>query len=142
MRKWLAIALGVGVLGLAGLVAAVFLVPGATGGRARPDQLVGAWSGDQDARLTLRPDGTLDAVALPTDLSVPDHRPVDPFTGAGTWTLEPKHGPADQELRLVLATPQGRTGLRVLIKGDGADGGIYLPGDEDAGTGFVLHRSP
>ncbi|MFI9275727.1 hypothetical protein ACIGXM_34245 [Kitasatospora sp. NPDC052896] len=141
MRKRLAIVLLVGALGIAGLIAAVFLVPGATGGRATPEQVVGSWASTQGARLTLHPDGTLTAADLPTDFSTPDNLPIHPFTGDGSWTLEPKPSLGDQELKLVLSTAEGRIGVRVLITDEGARGGIYLPIDEGSGSKYLLRKS-
>ncbi|MEW2579596.1 hypothetical protein [Streptomyces syringium] len=123
------------------LVVGVFLYLLPPDGSAKPSELVGYWRGSQGAELTLREDGSLTAVEVPTGFS-DDDKPDERFTGKGTWTLEPKPEVGDQEIHLSLGEVFGsKIGIELEIQGKGAKDGLAIPISIDSGTKFTFKRS-
>ncbi|MFF4740672.1 hypothetical protein ACFY2W_33000 [Streptomyces sp. NPDC001262] len=111
-------------------------------GSASPSDLVGSWSGGQGAELTLREDGSLTAVKVPTSFSVEDDTPIKPFTGKGSWKLKEKPRSGDQEIDVALGDVSGpRTGIQLVIAGKGAHDGLYIPVSEDSWKKFTFKKS-
>ncbi|MEU5426422.1 hypothetical protein AB0H73_12550 [Streptomyces olivoreticuli] len=126
---------------LAAGAAAFFFLFGSEGGSAKPSELVGSWHGSQSAELTLRKDGSLTAVNVPTDFSEADE-PIKPFTGKGTWKVGERPKLGDQEIHLSLGEVFGsRTGVQVTIMGEGAQDGLSIRVSADSSRGFTFKRS-
>ncbi|MEU1310870.1 hypothetical protein ABZ419_18540 [Streptomyces cinnamoneus] len=122
-----------------GAAAFLFLLP--PDGSAKPGDLVGSWRSSQGAELILRDDGSLTAVGVPTEFS-DDDEPVEPFTGKGTWSLDPKRGFGDQEVHLSLGEVFGsKSGVQLQIQGKGAKDGLAIPLSMDTGKKFIFKRS-
>ncbi|MFH9265433.1 hypothetical protein ACH4KN_14405 [Streptomyces sp. NPDC017546] len=113
-----------------------------TGGSAKPSDLIGAWSGPREARVTFDEDGSATAEKVPTHFSFEDGAPLDPVTGSGTWVLEKKaNSVADQEVTLTIQlAPDSSTRLQLLIMDKGARGGIYLPVSADSPKRFIFKK--
>lgn len=123
------------------LVVGAFLYLLPPDGSAKPSELVGSWRGSQGAELTLREDGSLTAVEVPTRFS-DDDKPAKLFTGKGTWTLEPKPEVGDQEIHLLLGEVFGsKIGIELEIQGKGARDGLAHVISIDTGKKFTFKRS-
>ncbi|WP_370419180.1 hypothetical protein AB8O64_12155 [Streptomyces sp. QH1-20] len=123
-----------------GAVALLLLTQG-DNGSAKPSELVGSWRGSQGAELTLREDGSLTAVNVPTHFSV-DNEPLKPFTGKGSWDLEEKPELDNQEIDVTLGEVFGsKIGIRLEILGKAARDGLAIPISEDTGKKFTFKRS-
>lgn len=114
-----------------------------TGGSASSSDLVGAWSGPREARLTFNDDGSATAVKVPSHFSLDNGAPLDPVTGSGTWALEKKaNSLVDQEVTLTIELgSDSSTRIRILIMDKGARGGIYLPVSMDSPKRFVFKKT-
>ncbi|MFF7684755.1 hypothetical protein ACFZB6_01210 [Streptomyces syringium] len=120
---------------------ALLLLPQGDNGSAKPSELVGSWRGSQGAELTLRKDGSLTAVNVPTHFSV-DNEPLKPFTGTGSWELEEKPELDNQEIDVTLGEVFGsKIGIRLEILGKAARDGLAIPISEDTGKKFTFKRS-
>ncbi|MCD9140584.1 hypothetical protein [Streptomyces albireticuli] len=111
-------------------------------GSAQPSDLVGSWSGEQGARVTLREDGSVAAVKVPTAFSLESEKPTKWFTGSGTWELEKKPKLGDQQIGLTLGEVFGsKKWVRLRVAGKAAQGGLYVVISEDAAKTFPLKKS-
>ncbi|MFD7237051.1 hypothetical protein ACFWAT_17320 [Streptomyces syringium] len=120
---------------------AVLFLPQGDNGSAKPSELVGTWRGSQGASLTLREDGSLVAVNVPTDFPV-DNEPLKPFTGMGSWDLEEKSELYNQEIDVSLGEVFGsKIGIRLEILGKAARDGLAIPISPDTGKKFTFKRS-
>ncbi|WP_116214538.1 hypothetical protein [Streptomyces olivoreticuli] len=120
--------------------AAVFLSTAEPYGSAEPSELVGSWHGSQGAELTLRKDGSLSAVKVPTDFS-DSGDPIKPFTGKGTWELKAKSDFDDQEIDVSLGEVFGsKIGIYLQVKGKGARDGLAIPVSVDTAQRFAFKR--
>ncbi len=120
--------------------AAFFFLFGSEGGSAKPSELVGFWHGSQGAELTLRKDGSLSAVKVPTDFS-DDGDPIKPFTGKGMWELKAKSDFDDQEIDVSLGEVFGsKVGIYLKVKGKGARDGLAIPVSVDSAQRFAFKR--
>ncbi|GGY08404.1 hypothetical protein [Streptomyces hiroshimensis] len=129
---------GLAAFGAVAALAALVLLLTPPAGSAEPGELVGSWRAYQGARLTLREDGTLTAVGVPTAFSEDDdERPVKRFTGTGTWHLKRKPRLGHQRIRLTL----GET-FEVSIAGQGARDGLFIRPSRDTTTQFRFKRTP
>ncbi|MFD7237052.1 hypothetical protein ACFWAT_17325 [Streptomyces syringium] len=126
------------ICGVLAVGASLYLLP--PDGSAEPSELVGSWRGSQGAELTLREDGSLTAVVVPTRFS-DDDKPANLFTGKGTWTLEPKPEAGDQQIHLSLGEVFGsKKGVQLEIQGKGARDGLAIPISIDTGAKFTFKR--
>ncbi|MFF4529686.1 hypothetical protein ACFY1P_10480 [Streptomyces sp. NPDC001407] len=121
--------------------AVMFFLFGSEGGSAKPSELVGTWHGSQGAELTLREDGSLGAVKVPTDFS-DEGQPIKPFTGKGTWELKAKSDFDDQEIDLTFGEVFGsKIGIYLKVRGKGARDGLAIPVSVDTAQRFTFKKT-
>lgn len=129
---------GLVAFGTVAALAALVVLLSPPAGSAEPGELVGSWRARQGARLTLREDGTLTAVGVPTAFSEDDdEQPTRRYTGDGTWHLEKKPKLGHQRIRLTL----GET-FELSIAGEGARDGLFIRPSRDTTTQFRFKRTP
>ncbi|MFF5013702.1 hypothetical protein [Streptomyces sp. NPDC001165] len=98
-----------------------------------PAQLAGVWRGDSGAELRLRPDGSAEAVKLPTQPPFDDahFRDYVRCQGSGTWEPDDDSGNTD------------RDGVLLKLDGDcGEDTHWSITGSENSPELFVLFGDP
>ncbi|MFF7975237.1 hypothetical protein [Streptomyces sp. NPDC007905] len=98
-----------------------------------PAQLAGVWHGPSGAELRLRPDGSAEAVKLPTEPPFDDHHVEDYVVCEGSGTWEPNEDSGND----------GRAGVLLELDGDcGEDTHWSITGTEGAPRLFVLFGDP
>ncbi|CAM5457416.1 hypothetical protein [Streptomyces abikoensis] len=130
-------AVGLAAFGAVAVLTALVVLLSPPAGSAEREDVIGSWRSHQAGALTLRADGTLTAVRLPTAFTG-DEQPTAWFSGKGTWSLERKPKLGHQRIRI--ENEAGET-YEVSIAGKGARDGLFIKPPGDTATQFRFKKT-